>query len=179
MKIEGFPLKWKFGNSHFWIQHTWNMKVSLSYHFYQKMPSHLFSRPFFRNPTSLVVTQPIGGEVMKEIVYLIALWSSVQITDKTEELVHLWRGTPDDVISPFIFASWGRLHFLLSILLLLFPLLLLLLLLLLLPLLLLLGQLLLRLPLLKLQHHHYHHHNHHHIIIVITIIIRRLVFFRV
>ena len=46
MKIEGFPLKWKFGNLHFWIQHTWNMKVSLSYHFYQKMPSHLFSRPF-------------------------------------------------------------------------------------------------------------------------------------
>ena len=46
VKFEGFPLKWKFGNSHFWIQHTWNMKVSLSYHFYQKMPSHLFSRPF-------------------------------------------------------------------------------------------------------------------------------------
>ena len=46
-------MRQEFSNSQFWIQHTWNMKLSLGYHFYQMCCHICFFGHILRNPTSL------------------------------------------------------------------------------------------------------------------------------
>ena len=48
------------------------MKVSLSYHFYQKMPSHLFSRPFSR--------ESYQSNVLPELCYHLIFFAGKMLT---------------------------------------------------------------------------------------------------
>ena len=51
------------------------MKVSLSYHFYQKMPSHLFSRPFFQESYQSIVIR--AGGVLCSQAFILLLCSHI------------------------------------------------------------------------------------------------------